>query len=118
MNKKRAMFVSTCVELAERSPMTHKHGCIIVHGGKVIASGWNDIDDSMQCVRSIHAEVSAINEWKKLRKKKPPLKDCDIYVVRVGIDCLKNSKPCCMCQKTIEQNGGRNVYYSCGLKAV
>ncbi|KAI5923145.1 hypothetical protein F4810DRAFT_710900 [Camillea tinctor] len=35
-------YLSLCLEQAELSPLRHRHGCIVVKGGKVIGKGFND----------------------------------------------------------------------------
>ncbi|KAH9885157.1 hypothetical protein F4778DRAFT_787333 [Xylariomycetidae sp. FL2044] len=35
-------YLNQCLEEAEKSPLVHRHGCIVVKGGKVIGKGFND----------------------------------------------------------------------------
>ncbi|RYP11909.1 hypothetical protein DL765_007552 [Monosporascus sp. GIB2] len=35
-------YLNLCLEQAELSPLSHRHGCIVVKGGKVIGKGFND----------------------------------------------------------------------------
>ncbi|RYP78435.1 hypothetical protein DL771_000620 [Monosporascus sp. 5C6A] len=35
-------YLNLCLEQAELSPLGHRHGCIVVKGGKVIGKGFND----------------------------------------------------------------------------
>ncbi|CAJ2503221.1 Uu.00g106150.m01.CDS01 [Anthostomella pinea] len=35
-------YLNLCLEQAELSPLHHRHGCIVVKGGKVIGKGFND----------------------------------------------------------------------------
>lgn len=35
-------YLSLCLEQASKSPLHYRHGCIIVRGGKIIGSGFND----------------------------------------------------------------------------
>lgn len=34
-------YLNHCLELAECSPLHHRHGCVIVKGGKIIGRGFN-----------------------------------------------------------------------------
>lgn len=106
-------YVDVCQCLAEKSEMTHRHGCVIVYDNKIIAHGWNHVSESLVDSMSIHAEISAINQ---VRKKRIPLNLCDMYVVRIGSgrcsEVLKCSKPCERCSKVINRYRLRRVYYS------
>ncbi|KAI0842429.1 hypothetical protein F5Y06DRAFT_305983 [Hypoxylon sp. FL0890] len=35
-------YLNLCLEQAELSPLHHRHGCVVVKGGKVIGKGFND----------------------------------------------------------------------------
>jgi deoxycytidylate deaminase len=35
-------YLNLCLEQASLSPLHHRHGCIVVKGGKVIGKGYND----------------------------------------------------------------------------
>jgi len=110
-SEKQKEYLSIAAKIAEKSPMyPHKHGAIIVYKDKIIASGYNYYMGDF----SIHAEVAAISKIKK--KQKHILRDCDIYVVRIGPKSLNNplkySRPCPNCQDTIIKNNIKNAYYS------
>jgi hypothetical protein len=106
---------------AQKSPHTHKHGCVIMdHRGKVLASGYNHwaphstIDKYLEKIRcdteiegyAFHAEVSTYFQIPKRFRK-----DLILLVIRVKGDCLRNSKPCKKCQ-TFLRNKNIRVYYS------
>jgi deoxycytidylate deaminase len=110
-SEKQKEYLSIAAKIAEKSPMyPHKHGAIILYKDKIIASGYNYYMGDF----SIHAEVAAISKIKK--KQKHILRDCDIYVVRIGPKSfnnpLKYSRPCPNCQDTIIKNNIKNAYYS------
>lgn len=110
-SEKQKEYLSIAAKIAEKSPMyPHKHGAIIVYKNKIIASGYNYYMGDF----SIHAEVAAISKIKK--KQKHILRDCNIYVVRIGPKSfnnpLKYSRPCPNCQDTIIKNYIKNAYYS------
>lgn len=42
MSTRNDLYLSLCLEQASKSPLHYRHGCIIVRGGKVLGSGFND----------------------------------------------------------------------------
>lgn len=73
-------------------------GCVIVHDGKVIASGYNRRENDKNALK--HAEITAINRaCKKLGGWR--LIDCDMYVTL---------EPCTMCGGAIMNSRIKNVY--------
>ena len=97
--------------------MEHKHGCVVLHHGKIMSSGYNY--DKVQykhknkykygCTNtscSTHAEMSAILS---LKGKKANA----LLVIRVGNDgTLRDSKPCQYCYEFIHRIGIRKIYFS------
>ena len=75
-------------------------GAVIVHNGKVIARGENQVQ--MKKNPTLHAEIVAINRaCKKLGTKF--LDDCDIYV---------SLEPCAMCATAISFARIKNIYFA------
>ena len=75
-------------------------GAVIVHDGKIIARGENQVQ--MRKNPTLHAEIVAINRaCKKLGTKF--LDDCDIYV---------SLEPCAMCATAISLARINNVYFA------
>lgn len=113
MTERQRYFLDKASRLAMKSAMTHKHGCVIVYCGEIIAEGYNHFFTHMCHNYSIHAEVDAINKVKKLRYLLP---ECEMYVVRIGTKkfkhCLKYSKPCESCTAAINKHGIKKIYYS------
>ena len=73
-------------------------GCVIVHEGKVIASGYNRRENDKNALK--HAEITAINRaCRKLGGWR--LIDCDMYVTL---------EPCTMCGGAIMNSRIKNVY--------
>ena len=106
-------FLSKAANIATRSSMSHRHGCIIVNKiGEIISEGYNHMYVHMYHKYSMHAEISCLT---KLKRSKD-LSDCTMYVVRIGTDKmqrpLKYSKPCHDCTKAIEKSGIKKVFYS------
>jgi len=119
MRRRHEYYCDVAHNLALKSSMTQKHGCVIVYNDEIIAQGMNRQYDCMKEVDSIHAEVNAINQLRKIMQKskdKNFIQKCKLYVVRIGTPNmdypLKNSKPCSHCTKVIERVGIPEVYYS------
>jgi len=120
MRRRDEYFCQVANETARKSAMNHKHGCVIVYKDKeIVAHGVNHDVCTMNDIKSIHAEVSAINQLRKLmrtNKEKNYIQNCKLYVVRVGSPNmnfpLKNSKPCLHCEQSIYKIGIPIVYYS------
>lgn len=91
----------------------HRHGCIIVKDGEVLAEGFNYYTNHFEHKFSIHAEVDALMKLKKLKRVLP---ECELYVVRIGTDLmgnpLKYSRPCPDCTRAILNAGIKRVYFS------
>ncbi len=101
--------------------MEHKHGCVVLHHGKIISKGYNfnkvqylhsshrpggASPRSRSVCCSTHAEMSAIIS---LQGKKADT----LLVVRVGKDgTLRDSKPCKYCYEFILRSGIKKIYYS------
>ena len=106
---KHDSFIEQAMLEAAKSSQNHRHGSVIVHRSKIIARGYNKVDPlNFKC--SLHAEVAAINEMKKIRNCPANLK---MYVIRLGSCGTKNSKPCVNCERSIIESGIRRVYFSC-----
>lgn len=107
-------FMECAIHEAKKSVMEQRHGAVIVKNNKIIASGHNCYTQHFKQSWSTHAEVSAILQLSK--KPRNFLKDCDMYVVRLGTKGmgypLKLSKPCPCCKATINAMGIKRVYYS------
>jgi deoxycytidylate deaminase len=111
---KQEFFLSRAAYSALRSNVKHhKHGCVIVKDGKIIAEGYNHYINHFEHTFTIHAEVDAIIKMKKINKK---ITGCELYVVRIGTDNmgnpLKYSRPCTNCINAILKSGIKNVYFS------
>lgn len=101
-------YMHVCRSLAAKSPLTHKHGCIVVKGKKIISTGFNDKPHT-KSNNSIHAEVAALRKVKHLVDG-----TCTMYVVRHGSKECRSmySKPCATCSDMIRRYKIRAVFYS------
>lgn len=115
-NEKQQIFLRKAAQLALRSNMLHRHGCIVVNSqtGEILSSGYNHNYIHMYHKMSCHAEYDALRKIKKTFD----LTNAEMYVVRIGTDKmgypLKLSKPCEGCRKLIERAQIARVYYSWG----
>ena len=93
--------------------MEHKHGCIVLHHGKIMSTGYNYdkvvyknklLYRNVSC--STHAEMSAILSLKGKKAN-------SLLVIRVGKDgTLRDSKPCKYCHEFIYKIGIKKIYFS------
>lgn len=107
-------FVERAVQEALKSTMDHKLGSVVVYGNEIISMGHNKHCDTMSNLWSFHAEVAALMQLKRLPRSQ--LKECEMYVVRIGPPsskcAVRMSKPCKHCAKFIEDMGIRRVFYT------
>jgi len=121
-------LMELCVDIAKKSNMHSKHGCVIIDKkGKLISSACNkrrtmetehipDINIRRQKKFSRHAEETAL---KNVDRNK--LKGAVLYVIRYGHHennpYFMNSKPCIKCTAIInavmKNYGLKAAYYSC-----
>ena len=108
------------VRMARRSDMLHRHGAVITRGGQVIARGFNKVVNHYHHLWSQHAEIDALCDLKRRfpveSRNKRWMRDCRLYVVRIGPDSmgnpLKNSLPCHNCSQAILDACIPVVFYS------
>ena len=102
-----------CGTIAHKSPLTHKHGCVIVKNNAVISQAFNDKSKNHH-EQSVHAEIAAIRKVKHLLDA-----SCTLFVVRIGTATqyrFKYSKPCAMCANMIQKTRIGKVYYTVNVK--
>ena len=112
MSYEQGKYIDKCLNLAHKSNLTQKHGCVIVRRKKIISCGYNfKIQNTFlvnnrnptphlktelehhQCknsdIFSVHAEISTLK-----KVKNQDLSECDMYVVRLGpINTREKEKP-------------------------
>lgn len=107
-------YIMLARDEAKKSPMSQKHGCVVIHKNKVVATGYNKQVEPFS-LTSIHAEVNALIKAKKVLNRSE-LKQAKLMVVRIGTNSMDNplkySKPCKVCQSFIDKLGIQLVYYS------
>lgn len=108
-------YLRSCVQLAGKSNVNHKHGCVIVdrRTKEIISYGFNYDYKNHVNVSSLHAEMAAI---RNANKRCLARNECEMYVVRLRnsktMNELKYSKPCDACARMISRTNIRNIYYS------
>lgn len=141
MSLEQKKYMDKCLNLAHKSTLTQKHGCVIVRRKKIISCGYNfkiqnHFDprtkesrctfQNHRCsndIFSVHAEISTLK-----KVKNQDLRECDLYVVRLGPSSnvtdsstnpckntrepMKYSLPCKVCNSYIQFCGIKKVYYS------
>lgn len=104
-------FLKKAANVAKKSTMTQKHGCVIVHKNRIVSEAFNTMPMNYQ--DSLHAEVNAIN---KIKSHPNILKHSMLFIVRIGPKSmehpLKYSKPCAHCANYINQHKIRKAFYS------
>ena len=106
-------FLEIAEKISSRSDCRHKHGALLVSGGRIINSGHNR---NKYCsfgqrfrghgrgLATVHAEISAV-----LGVDRSKTAGSDLFVAREG---RKLSKPCDMCIDVLRFVGISRVYYS------
>lgn len=104
-------YIELCKKELRKSYMKHRHGAIVVgKDGKAIG-GYNYMKKAKDS-RSIHAEVSAIQNF-MVRYPKEFLKDSSLIVIRENLSGnICNSSPCPACRKYISRHKIPVIMYS------
>lgn len=114
MSKKQEAFLSVARYLATKSDLRHKHGAVVVKGGRVLGMGYNKRRNDPRNLNpgrhrydsGCHAEMSAL-------KGVADPRGSVIFVARVnrmGDDRL--SKPCEICAAELKRLGIKKVIYT------
>lgn len=113
--RKHCNFIKVAINEANKSLMTKKHGCVIVHNNSILSKGYNYRvykTTKSHTKYSIHAEESAILKLNSLRATKT-LQTLNMYVVRIQDNELRLSLPCKKCTELINKNKNLNkIYYT------
>eukprot|EP00668_Euglena_longa_P042872 GGOE01056757.1.p2 GENE.GGOE01056757.1~~GGOE01056757.1.p2 ORF type:complete len:202 (+),score=68.45 GGOE01056757.1:29-607(+) len=99
-------FMGEALRAAERALREEGEvpvGCVIVHDGRVIATGSNKTNAAHNGTR--HAEFEAIDRVLADQHSPVVFEECDLYVT---------VEPCVMCAAALRLLRFRRVYYGCG----
>lgn len=99
VKKKYMAYVEAARRAAKHSTMKMQHGAVLVDKNRIISYGFNYRVKNMAKKFSVHAEESAILAMPLKKFKDSRLK---MYVVRVGPEAMRPSRPCPRCQRLIE----------------
>jgi deoxycytidylate deaminase len=114
LSRKQKSFLNLAVRMAETSDVTHKHGAVIVRGGRVLSLGMNrwrnrdllDTGGDYNPNITTHAEIDALSRISDPR-------GVTVYVARVGKNGdEKFSRPCDNCAKAMIAAGVKSVVYT------
>ena len=118
-NKKSySMFTHECIQIAknEASKSDHmyfRHGAVSVYRNKILTKGYNRPLFKDLIYTSLHAEMSVIQQLKRMRCSHKKKKKIDIFVIRINKnEELRLSKPCNQCQNIMKQFGVKRCFYS------
>lgn len=115
-SKNDMKYMQVAVEEAYKSTVTHKHGCVAVLSGKVIARGYNKYrtyskDGLIHENYSCHAEIDVLRKC----RKQNITKKFSLYIVRLSNSHhICNSFPCKQCYETMKEFPVKNIIYSAG----
>ncbi|GFN10775.1 tRNA(adenine34) deaminase [Aspergillus tubingensis] len=103
-NAEHAYFMKQALMMGEKALATGETpvGCVLVYDNKIVGSGMNDTNKSMNGTR--HAEFIAIGEMLQTYPRSA-LRSTDLYVT---------VEPCVMCASALRQYQIRKVYFGCG----
>ena len=98
---------------ARNSTYRHKHGAVIVAGGRVMGVGWSkgknhpmNVSDEHVKHCSVHAEVDSMRGLERLRR-------ASCFVARIDAFGLATlAKPCGACRKRLIALGISRVYWT------
>ena len=120
-NKRLSRNEKSYIDLAKKaiyqSYHSHRHGAVLVKGGRVINVSHNKLKFNSFASRfrhengewaTVHAELGSV-----LNVERRNTEGATVYVVRVSTtDNFRLSKPCSMCQAAMKWVGIKKVIYS------
>ena len=126
MKEKDRKFFHKATEMASKSDMSVKMGCVVVYKGKIISEGWNqkrthplqaeydkerpDVMEGTPNVHSLHAESAALF---KIKNEDLRWNKVEVYISRPMVCRLYGlAKPCPSCQKLIKDLGIKKIHYT------
>ena len=106
-SKKDERILALAAEQALKSKEIKKHGAVFVIGGKIVSQGYNKkaaLKRDMSRMTTIHAESAAITEYiRRMARAETYSRSGTLYIVRVGFDGYRSSKPCIVCNSFLEK---------------
>jgi diaminohydroxyphosphoribosylaminopyrimidine deaminase/5-amino-6-(5-phosphoribosylamino)uracil reductase len=102
-------YMEKAIELARTSRCRHKHGCVVVKNGRIIATATNKKvgDPSVEWRLAMHAEFAAVVAAGSQAA------GATVYVARVQADGSTGlSKPCKKCESMMKRSGIAKVVWT------
>lgn len=103
-------------KVAEKSTYRARMGAVILKGGRVISTGFNELRYSKHNTRewgSVHAEEAAIVKVIRRHGGLAKLAGATMYITRIKKDGTTGlAKPCELCQELIDSVGIKKVFYT------
>jgi pyrimidine deaminase RibD-like protein len=102
-------YMEKAIELAHSSKCRHRHGCVVVKNGKIIAKSTNKKvgDPSVEFRLALHAEFAAVVA------AGTQASGATVYVARVQADGSPAlSKPCKKCESMMKRSGVSKVVWT------
>ena len=106
MNK----YLQIAADVARKSKCRYRHGCVVVHNGRVISRATNKKigDPRLEWRRShVHAEAAAAIAARSR------ISGAHVYVARIGPDGKpQESKPCVKCERYLLRMGVARITWT------
>lgn len=108
-------YFSIAYEIAKKSNMRKRHGCVIVYKNEIVGIGFNIRDkysyDPDETRHSFHAERNAIAMVLIREDGRKILKKCRVYLIMIDrMGNMHSKAPCCLCHKLLVRYGIDGVY--------
>lgn len=102
------------VNEAEKSSHSFfRHGAISLYKNKILTKGHNQCLNKDIIFTSMHAEMSVIQQLKRMNLNLKKIKKLTIVVIRINKNgLLRQSKPCNKCQHIMKRYGIKKCIYS------
>lgn len=106
-------YIRLASRLAENSDCHHRHGAVIVKGGRVMATGFNRWRQPIENVSNFNPDWSSIHAEESALSKAGDLKGATMIIVRINRRGEhRTSKPCDKCMERIERAGIKAITYT------
>jgi pyrimidine deaminase RibD-like protein len=101
-SKRDYSFIRLAAKFAKQVCDNHRHGCVIVKGGRIISIGINCYDTG------VHAEGSAVS-----KRNEDDFRGATLYVARLRKEQMYGlSAPCSECDALIRKCGFKKVVFT------
>ena len=115
LSKTDKAYLSVARYFATKSTARNTHGCVVVKGGRVLATGWNKNRNHPTIVSPEHikTDCSYHAEEVAIREAGEKAKGAVIYIARVNKNGMRGlSRPCDACYEEITNAGIHKIVYT------